>query len=301
MPKADTAVKDEVVADATTTAPAAEENKTEVAEDDDVLEQSLEELVGDELKDESETEDKPGDSKESDKPAEETKETPQPPAKGYEQRKEQLQGEIKDLSAETGTDPNAEIRDLVARRNALKDLQEAKARETQLASESELLNEVNPDTGDYYTPQEAERIARALSLQTSQQTAAQASYQAQVRQNQITLDSEASQALKDFPAFNPDSTDYKPELAQSAAQMLAQNLITDPQTGEIIGSNLSPYALLKTLDDAAKSAATEGQLNGQKATEQMLANVDTPGGASNATVTKKDPLLDGFDEEANRW
>lgn len=313
MAKDATAVKDEVVIDSTVVAPAAPEEETvdgskdadtsEQVAEKDVMEQSLDELSEDQsLEDETE-------AKEEVTPpvADETK--PEP-LKGADQRKDQLKGEIEELSKETGVDPNTEIRDLVAKRNALRDLQDAKARETQLASESELLNEVNPETGEYYTPQEANRLARAQALEQQQETAAQERYQAEVRQNQITLDGEASQALKDFPIFDPQSADYKPEIATEAAKLIDQNLIRDPNTpeldangqptgrGMIIGSNLSPYALLKTIADATKSGADEGQINGQKASEKMLAETDTPGGASHATPKKADPMLEAFDEEA---
>lgn len=297
MPQADNAVKDEVVADATAETPAVAEIKTDDGSEEqvaekDVMEQSLDELAeGQSLDEETEA------KEEVTTPvADET--NPQPQSKGAEQRTQQLKGEIEELSKETGVDPNTEIRDLVAKRNALRDLQDARSRETQIANETGLLNEVNPETGEYYTPQEANRLARAQALEQEQETAAQERYAAEVRQNQITLDTEANQALKEFPMFDSNSAEYKPEIAKQAALLLDQNLIKDPDSGEIIGSNLSPYALLKTIAEAAKSTAVENQIKGQKATEKMLAETDSPGGASHATPKKADPMVDAFDEEA---
>lgn len=310
MSKDDAAVKDEtVVADTTTTAPAPEETEsTEVAEAEAALENddlSFEDES--ETADEEETEgEKPTSEKEEEKPAEDTKPESQPQGKA-EERKQQLKDEIKQLSDSTGVDPNTEIRDLVARRNALRDIEETRQREAQIANEQGLLQTVNPETGEYYTPAEAERIARQQSLDTAKQSAAEERYKLEVQQNQQTIQSEARKALQDFSMFrqfNADGSknpDFIESLAVKADQRLAKSLIFD-ENGTLVGSHDSPYEIYQTIADSIQLAQAKGQAEAQRSTEQMLANVDAPSSSSQAKPSKpEDAMFEAFDEEADRW
>lgn len=280
MTKNDTAVKDEEVKqDTSVEEPAPQATREpEVAESKDP-EKALEETEVS-LEDLDETEDEPAEKSEGE----------------VEETKEQPQGEEKPLT------PKSENR-FQTLANENRDLKERIARlqqqETQFATEQELLGEVNPETGEYYTPQEVERIAFAQTREAQAQQAAQERYQLEVQQNQETIKSEATKALEEFPMFDEHSKEYNAERAAQADQLLKQSLIFDNQ-GVLVGSSISPYQLYKTINDSVMSSDPQRQAQAQRATEQMLASADSPGGSSQATKTKPDPLLAGFDEEAAR-
>lgn len=285
MSKPDTtAVKDETVQPETVApAPAAEDTKPEVAEDLEQDERSLEELeneVGAET-----------DSDKDDSKADDTAEKPD-----AEEPEAQPQGEKLAPKSENRFQKLAnENRDLRERNQQLESL---KLQESQLASEQELLGQVNPETGDYYTPQEAERLAFAQSREQRAQSLAQERYSLEVTQNQQIIRDEAEKALTEFPIFDDASTEYNPELTAQADRLMQESLIV--QNGVIVGSTHSPYQIYKTIADATKANSAQYEANAQKATEKMLANADQPGGASQATKTKEDPMMSAFDEEAAR-
>lgn len=282
MSEQDNAVNTEVVTqDSTVAAPAAPEPKeTEVAEDN-VLEQSLEELSGDESVDEAETEEVSSEVTPEEK-SDETKTDEQP--QGEKPLAPKSENRFQKLANE-----NRELKEQMARLTS---------QETQVAAEQELLGQVNPETGEYFTPQEAERIARAHSLDTQQQALSQDRYELEVKQNQITLADEANQALREYPIFDPHSDQYNAALAERVDQLLGQNLIFEEGTNRVIGSHTSPLNLYKTIFEATQMSMAEGQIKGQKATQKMLASVDTTGNASQATKTKDDPMLEAFRQEA---
>lgn len=115
-------------------------------------------------------------------------------------------------------------------------------------------------------------------------------YNTQIVEAQAGLNSESDQIVSDFPIFNPDSPDFQADIAADAAEALNASLIRDPNTGQIIGSHISPYQIYKPIADAFEKAKRSGQVQGQKATERMLANVDAPASIT-PKETKKDPLL----------
>lgn len=174
------------------------------------------------------------------------------------------------------TELNTEIRDLVSRRNALKE-QVAKANEEvyQPATEDELVEQ-----GLTATDAKVEALRQEIEV---------SKYNEKVADAQLTIGHESERVLNDFPIFNPDSTEYDKELAEEAAGLLQANLIFDPNTQQVIGSNVSPYQLYKTLARASGISVTKGQIKGQQDTEQMLANADS--GSSAAPAKQKvDPL-----------
>lgn len=173
---------------------------------------------------------------------------------------------------------NTEIRDLVAQRNSLKsEVEKANAEVYQPASEDDLVEQ-----GLSATDAKVEALRQQVEMRDFNDRVAEA---------QLTLESESNRVLQDFPIFNKDSEDYDEELATEAAQLLQANLIQDPNTGQIIGSNVSPYKLYKTFARASTISSTRGQLKGQQATETMLANADTPSSAA-PPKAKADPLMD---------
>jgi hypothetical protein len=187
------------------------------------------------------------------------------------------------------------------------------AQEAQVAQEQELLGEINPETGDYYTPAEAERIARTQYLQAQQQNLARERGQLEVQQNVDRLASEANQITQDVPMlreFNSDGTknpEYNAEIAANYDGLLADNLLyqlpnggvytagvlmqnsINPETqATLVGSYNSPYKLANIVANAYKASAVANQIKGQKATERMLSQADNPTGTKPARATSKD-------------
>ncbi len=216
-------------------------------------------------------------SETTDKPAGDTPNEP----RGAEKRKEQLKGEIQDLQKQAGIDPNTEIRDLVSVRNALKQhVEQANAKAYRPATEQQLLDQINPDTGDYYSPLEA----RVKVMGDSQQMSA---YNDRVAETQLVLGNEAERALRDFPMFdpmpdaqgNPTNPNYRADIAAMVDNIMATSLVFDPNTGQVIGSSQRPYQLYQAFHETYAQSTTDGRLQGQRATEQMLASADNVGGA----------------------
>ena len=186
--------------------------------------------------------------------------------------------------AETRKDQlNGEIRDLVAQRNTLKEqVEKANAEVYQPATEKEL-------TDEGMTGLEAK-------VEAMRQEREMEKYNSQVADAQLTIGRESERVLQDFPIFNSDSPDFDKELFEEAAQLLQANLILDPNTNQIIGSNVSPYQLYKTLARASGISTVKGQIKGQEATEKQMASVDA-GGAASPPTKPKDPLMSLFLEE----
>lgn len=272
MDESSTAVKDTVVADTTPTESApAETTSSEVAEDEfnglgdvDLTNPSV-------AKQETDSQSKEKSTDDSKEATDETEAKAQPQGKA-EERKQQL---------------NEEIRDLVAQRNAIRaEVERSSAEVYQPATDEELLGQINPETGEYYNRLEA----KLASMEQHQEIER---YNNQVAEARLTLNSEATRALNDFPMFDENSKEYNPEITAQVDKILGANLIFDPNTNQIIGSNVSPYQLYQTVASTYQAAASKGQADAQKATEKMMANADVPGGA--AQKSSGDPLDDVFD------
>lgn len=220
--------------------------KAEVKEKPEVIEKPKEEAKADPEAKDAETDGK----------SEEAEETDAKPQGKAEERKSQL---------------NTEIRDLVSKRNALKDeVEKTNSEVYQPASEDDL-----KDQG----MSELEAKVEAMRQQGEMDK-----YNTQVAEAQLTIESEAQRVLQDFSMFNPDSNDYDKELADEAAELLQGNLIVDPNTQQIIGSNVSPYSIYRTLAKASGISGAKGQIKGQEDTEKMLASADN--GNSTAPAKK---------------
>lgn len=173
---------------------------------------------------------------------------------------------------------NSEIRDLVAQRNALKtEVEKANAEVYQPATEDELV-----DSGMTQLEAKVEAMRQQQEMEK---------FNTQVAEAQLTIASESDRVLRDFPIFNPDSEQYDKELAQEAAGHLESMLVIDPNTQQVIGSNGSIYQYYNTLARASGISVAKGQIQGQKDTQQMLANTDA--GSSVAPPKEvKDPLME---------
>lgn len=252
------AVKDDAATqDAAQTAPATVETKA--PEGDPILETLKQD------------EEKPV---ETDKPAEPSEEQPKEEEAKTEETPEAPKGKAEDRKSQL----NTEIRDLVSKRNQLKsEVEQLNSQAYQVASEEELV-----DQGYTETDARVEALRQQYEMDK---------YNTQVADAQLTLANEAQRVEQDFPMFNADSPEYKPELAAQADRILGQSLIIDPNTGQPIGSNVSPYELYKTLAQTYQASSQEGQVKGQQATEKMMANADHTGSAS-PPRQQKDPILE---------
>jgi hypothetical protein len=313
MSKDDTAVNEPVAAEAPVTESAPVEANETAADNTDIMEASLDDLTEDEPAEET---DSPAATKEETKVEPEAEETTTEPQKdGDKPLAPKSENRFQKLANE-----NKELREHLLR---------LQSQETQVATEQELMNQVNPETGDYYTPAEAERIARFQTNAQTQQSLAQERYQLEVQQNQQAIGSEVQEIMENYPwsaEFIPGTERldpatgqltgqtnpaYNPTLAMKGAELLEQSLIRDPNVPEIdpmtgrptgqgmvVGSKLSPKQIYKIIDDSISYGATKGQVDAQKATQKMLASVDASPGASQASKLKEDPMLAAFRDEA---
>lgn len=235
--------------DTSEAAPSTEENKPDVEEAPKAEDPKPEEPTEtDNSEEQNETEEP------------QTEETEKPQGKA-EERKQQL---------------NTEIRDLVSQRNALKsEVEKINSQVYQPATEEELQQQG-------LTPEMA-------AIESMKQREEMRDFNTQVADAQLTLESESSRVMQDFPMFNPESDQFNADLANRGRALLNQSLIHDPNSGQVIGSNFSPYQIFETLAAAHQTSAAQGQIKGQKATEQMLASAD-PSTSSSPPKSKKDPV-----------
>lgn len=249
-------------------------------------------LIGNDNQDDAS--ENPKEETDSDKTAEETKtedtkEDAEPAhAKNAETRKQQL---------------NNEIRDKIAERNALREeikkLNEEKynlPKATDLPTEEKLLDQVNPDTGDYYTRIEAKLAVLEAERNMDQEKQKMSEYTEKIVDNRISLAEQANRVLKDFPMFDEESDTYNKELSEKAETIVKNLLITDPVTNEIIGYNGSIYDVYSTLAHATEMAQVSGQIAGRKAVQKMMNSVDVVGGDNVETgkTEEDDPFLRGL-------
>lgn len=227
-------------------------------------------------------------------------ETPEPTPKAEPAKvaDEEPSEEVADIQsqAEKELSPKSENRfQALANKNRELEAQlaELTSREAQVATEQDLINQIDPETDEYYTVADAARLARFQTNEAQQKTLAEERQSLQVQQNQHNLANEAQQSLKDFPMFDEQSKDYNAEIAAQADALLGANLVFDPSTNQIIGSRVSPYQIYKTIADASTAAAARAQVTAQKANERMLANADVTGGAP--IKSSGNPLDDTFD------
>ena len=213
------------------------------------------------------------------------------PAKGAEQRKQQL---------------NTEIRNLVAEKNALeRSVAELNRQKYQIASKDDLptveqiMEQVNEETGEYFTRTEAQLLLLQAQIELGEQERELDAYNKQIVDNTMALKEEVGQTLKEFPMFDSSSDQYDENLAVAADKILDASLIRDSQTGRVIGCRISPYELYSTIANAALAGKTQGEVASRKATQKMMQNVDVPNSASTASTGNKDEtsaFLDGLHE-----
>jgi hypothetical protein len=313
MSKDEPAVKDEVVAESTTTESAPVETQETVTADNAFDDDAFDD-IDEEVANEAET-----DGEEEQAPAEpETTEETKPEAQPQDDKPASPEDEWNNLKG----DSQDRFRQAINERNELRrKMQELEAKKAQFATEQDLINEINPDTGEPYTPKEIESISWQQSRVAEAERVNQELYESQVRENQLTINDEAARVAKDFSLLNPQSEDFVPEIGQQYVEALNDSLVyalpdgrqanrstllangINPDTqATLVGYNTSPYKLAKLAADAFNRAKAQGetigQANAQRATEKMLANADAPSGSTGATA--KDDSSD-FDEAWNEY
>ena len=280
---AEDGVKEPVEIETTTT-----ESPTEKTNDDGVI--SLDEGSLSEAKPEEEPEVKTTESGNTD---EEIDSTPQEAkaeetsSKNAETRKQQL---------------NNEIRDKVAERNALrKEIAELNRQKYQIKNMSDLptvealMEQVNPETGDYFTRTEAKLARIEAERELERETKKMDEYTENIVDNRLRLRDEADRVLRDFPMFDETSPSYDKDLAAKAEQV-AEKLILKDASGEVIGSSGSIYDVYALVAAAVESAGKSGEIAGKKAAEKMMVSADVLGASSIDTASSEDdnPFLKGF-------
>jgi hypothetical protein len=318
MPKADdTAAKDEVVADATTTESAPVENDKSVSADNALDDDAFDDVEAEALK-EVETESKKqdeedaGDNPDESEPAkaDETEPKDQP-------KDDQTPGPKDDWDSLNGKSQERFRQMANERRQAQRELAELRAQQARFATEQDLVNEINPETGEYYTPQEIERISWQQSREAEAERVNRELFDGQVRENQFTINDEAAQVAKDFPLLDPQNKkEFVPEIGAQYVEALNDSLVYALPNGQqanrstllanginpdtqatLVGYSTSPYKLAKLAADSYSRAKAQGetigQANAQRATERMMANADEPSGSPAAQP--KDEASD-FDE-----
>lgn len=249
-------VKDETVETQETTT---EESSTEDNKAPEVAEQKESE------EGQSESEDSEAKESEEQSDTEDTQTEEQPQGKA-EERKQTL---------------NGEIRDLVSERNNLRT--EVERLNSQVYA-PESVEDIMENTG------QSQAEARITAMEQRQELS---DYNSRVAEAQLVIGNESERVLSDFPMFNPDSPDFNPAVADQAATLLSQNLLVDPNTGQVIGSNVSPYQLYKTIASASQVSAVENQIKGRKASNQEFAAAE-PQSSAAPKQPKEDPFLAGL-------
>lgn len=217
--------------------------------------------------DTSDTDDDDSEDSTDDDAADDTKEDDQPKPKSAEVRKEAL---------------NAEIRELVSKRNDLR-------------------GEVAAKNAAVFKPQTAEELEAAgvdptlAAVKALEQKTQMAEYNAHVSDLNASLSTEALQVMHDFPVFDPESGDYNKSLADRVGGIFEQaaQVRRNAQTNLIEGANILPYKLYQAFAETFAEGAKTGKVSGQRATEKMVAAAD-PTSSSAPKTPKSDPFLAGL-------
>ncbi len=225
-------------------------------------------------------------------------------------RLEQLDREIAELRQQYATQPNGDVRGRVAERDFLQQqIDRSTLQGAQLEIEQRLLDMVNPDTGDYYSPEDAGSIARNAVLQVERQQVGQRSYELGIERNQHIISGEVNQALREFSIFDDKSPQYDENAANLAGKHLMDAYITEPVVGRdgrqltgqdgqplirVVGIKTSPYQIMKDVAEGVARYTSSAQAKATTDMARQASGADIPLNG-NTTATRKDPGAD-FDE-----
>jgi hypothetical protein len=213
---------------------------------------------------ETDEEDASKDQEESESDETETAEESQKVSKADE-RKEQL---------------NKEIRDLVTQRNTLKRDVELATYDNYRAATAEQLEQEGMDATE----------AKIESLRQEQQVA---QYTQHVTELNSNLEVESMQVIHDFPVFDKDSPEYDKDFASKVNEqyMKVSGIQKDPRTGYIVQANVLPHEFYKSYADVYKMSLQRGEVRGKQSAAKENAAAETlSSGAPKAE--KKDPLME---------
>lgn len=245
-------------------------NETEVADTSttdstpEETETSEGEFTDDSFGSNDESEEQPTEGNED---QQESSEEPEQEFKGAEKRKEQLNAEIREIHAQR-EQARQELEQYYQQLE-----QSRQQNQPEPVTKEQLLDQVNPDTGEYFTSAEADVILLQQQVQQMQQQEQQREYYKQVEQSVSQLSESSNKVLSDFPVFDSTSDQYDATIAEPAFAVLDANLIKD-QKGNPIGSRIDPYKLFKAFHDANQAGLSKGAASGQKAAEKNLSNTD---------------------------
>lgn len=213
---------------------------------------------------------------------------------GADRRKDQLSTEIRDMVAQK----NQLAQELERYQQLAASLKQQKqVQEQSPQTIDDYLNTVNPDTGEYFTPQEAQLNLMAQQLQRLETERQQERHFNEIRTQQTQFANEIDKVLRDFPEFDSESDKFNPELSQRMDAILQGSLIIDPVTQQPIGSHTPIYQLYKTISDSTQLGSRIGAAEQQKATSKMLQSVDVSGGANNSKLNEESDeskFINGF-------
>lgn len=255
-----------------------------------------------------------------DKPADEADQIEQPKPHTKEARTQQLGQEIADLKKELGLEPNADVRGMVAERNLLRELQQANSRSTELEVQQRLLDMTNPETGDYYTPEEAARLARYAVAESERGQIGVETYRLSVQRNQSVIANETQKAIQDFPIFSeklPDGTDnpdYDPGAANLAGRHLLDAFVMEPVVDErgqkvldangqprmqVVNIKSSPYQIMKEVAEQVARYKSQAEAKATTAAARQANGADIP--INGNTAVKRPEAGADFDEAFDEY
>ena len=283
MPEeANEAVNNEVAQEATTSAPATD--ATEKSEDSQPEFQTI-------LSESGEIQQVEVDPSENDEDTDAEK-----PKRGAEARKAQLSEEQEAESAK--------IREMVAERNQLKEESQRLARELEDLQRQSKLSEIptveevmqmeNPVSQDYYTRFEAEALVNNIML--SQKLAAlEEEVENEKRSSQVNASvggmmSDVQKVLTDFPVFDEESPEFKPELAKQATEQAYNSLVFD-ENDNPIDARQSIYKTYKAFYDTYMLSNKDASARKQARDIQTAGSADFRGSGKKIDKEFKDLSL----------
>lgn len=230
--------------------------------------------------------------------------------KGKDARIAELEAQIAKFTAPNTTEPNADIRLKVAEKNlAEEQMSTIQIRNAGLELEQKLLDQTNPETGEAYTPDEANLMARRATLQATRVVESQKAFTEGVQHNQSVINTETQKAMAEFPIFVEKLPDGTPNpVYDEAAANLAGNQLMDAyvfvDTGKkdangqpitVVGNiKRSPYEILKSVADQAARYQQKATAEARSSADEQSANADIPA-FGNTTHKKVDPAGADFD------
>lgn len=98
---------------------------------------------------------------------------------------------------------------------------------------------------------------------------------AQVAELNMQIETEAVQVMHEYPVFDPKSEKYDKAFADKASELYnkAANVVTDPKTGFVVKTNLTPYEFYKELAEMRGSGVSQAQVAAQAAAQAQMAAV----------------------------